>query len=126
MGVVARYLSLVEERDLARAAQYLAPGARLVFPGGAVYASLEEMAAGAARRYRWVRKRVDRWDAVVQEGGAVVVYCLGTLEGEAPDGHAFRGVRFVDRFVVEGGRIALHEVWNDLAEHRVASRPLDP
>lgn len=117
LEVVARYLELVERRDLEAAAAYLAPGARLVFPGGAVYLSLREMASEAARRYRFVKKRVERWDLTPDEGGDVVVYCLGTLEGEGVDGRPFHGVRFVDRFVVRDGLIVLHEVWNDLAEH---------
>lgn len=122
---VARYLRLAEERDLEAAGAYLAPGARLVFPGGVVYFSLRELASQVADRYRWVRKCVDRWDVLAQEDGGVVIYCLGTLEGEGVEGRRFRGVRFVDRFVVRDGLIVLHEVWNDLAEHGLTggSRP---
>jgi hypothetical protein len=122
VNLVARYLALVEARDFHRASQYLAPGARLVFPGGVVYSSLDEMSAAAASRYRWVRKRVERWDVVEHGRTKAVVYCLGTLEGETPDRRPFRGVRFVDRFVVEAGLVVLHEVWNDLAEHGIVSR----
>jgi limonene-1,2-epoxide hydrolase len=41
---------------------------------------------------------------------------FGTLYGEWPDGRAFEGIRFIDRFVVRGGRLADQKVWNDLGE----------
>jgi hypothetical protein len=47
-----------------------------------------------------------------------VVYCHGTLEGCWLDGTAFSGVRFIDRFLVQGGLLVSQDVWNDLAEHR--------
>jgi len=47
-----------------------------------------------------------------------VVYCHGTLSGEWPDGSAFSGIRFIDRFTVRAGKLADQTVWNDLAETR--------
>ncbi len=47
-----------------------------------------------------------------------MVYCTGTLEGQWLDGSAFAGIRFIDRFEVEAGRIVRQDVWNDLAEVR--------
>ncbi len=122
-GVVAhlqRFLDLVAARRLNEAEAFLAPGAVLVFPGGVRFRSLHEMAAAARGRYRWVHKRVERWDVLPGEDG-VTVYCLGTLEGEDVGGRPFAGVRFVDRFELRGGRIVRHEVWNDLAERGVGT-----
>ena len=38
--------------------------------------------------------------------------------GEWPDGTAFEGIRFIDRFVVVDGKITDQRVWNDLGEAR--------
>ncbi len=122
-GVVARlghFLDLVAARRLSEAEAFLAPGAVLVFPGGVRFTSLHEMAAAASRRYRWVRKRVERWDVLPGADG-VTVYCLGTLEGEDAGGRPFTGVRFVDRFELRDGQIVRQEVWNDLAEQGVVT-----
>jgi len=45
-----------------------------------------------------------------------VVYSLGTLYGAWPDGTAFEGNRYVDRYVVRHGLISRMDVWNDSAE----------
>jgi hypothetical protein len=50
--------------------------------------------------------------------GIAVVYTRGTLAGEWPDGTAFGGIRFIDRFEVTDGFITRQDVWNDLAEVR--------
>jgi len=52
--------------------------------------------------------------------GAAVVYTRGTLAGAWPDGAAFSGIRFIDRFEVTGGKITRQDVWNDIAEVRPA------
>jgi hypothetical protein len=48
--------------------------------------------------------------------GETIVYSVGTLYGEWPDGTPFEGNRYVDRFVVRGGKIVQMDVWNDSAE----------
>lgn len=121
VALVSRYLDLTGERRLEEAATCLAPGALLVFPGGARFADLREMAEAARGRYRWVRKRIERWDGCPGQDGAAVVYCLGTLCGEDAQGRPFQDVRFLDRFEIVEGRIVRQEVWNDLAERGVVS-----
>ena len=76
-----------------------------------------ECAAFNATRYRWVKKRIERTETVA--GGsdeATVVYSIGTLHGEWPDGTPFEGNRYVDRYLVRHGRIVQMDVWNDSAE----------
>jgi hypothetical protein len=101
--------------DQATLEAHLAPGAEIVFTGGRRFASPAEIGAFNATRYAWVRKAIDRWD-VTFDGEEVLVYSLGTLYGEWPDGTPFQGNRYIDRFVLVGGRITRMDVWNDSAE----------
>lgn len=118
VGVVRAYLAAMEARDLDRARAHLAPGFTMTFPGGVTMTRPEEVVAWAAPRYRFVTKRIERFDAT-----GPVVYCCGTLAGEWPDGRPFRDIRFVDRFEIADGLIRLQEVWNDLGEARGGGRP---
>ena len=115
--VVRDFLQAMGQRDLAAAAQCVAPGFEMVFPGHRRMRELAELGTWAATRYRDVQKDYERFDESWQ-GSHTVVFCSGTLFGHWPDGRAFAGVRFIDRFEVEGGKIRLQEVWNDLGEHR--------
>lgn len=123
--VVERFLRLAEERRLEEAEALLAPGALLVFPGSRRYDTLQEMVADARGRYRWVRKRIERWD-VITETERAIVFCIGTLYGEDLGGQPFDGVRFLDRFEVRDGRIVRQEVWNDLAETGIVAPGAGP
>jgi hypothetical protein len=70
-----------------------------------------------AARYKWVKKRIDKTETVA--GGSAahsVVYSLGTLYGEWPDGTPFEGNRYVDRYELRDGLITQMDVWNDSAE----------
>ncbi|MGY2050179.1 nuclear transport factor 2 family protein [Methylobacterium sp. JK268] len=118
--VVDAFLDASMRPDPEAAAAFMAPGVRIVFTGGRVFAHPRDATAFNARRYRWVKKRILRND-VVPGTEETVIYNLGTLHGEWPDGRPFEGNRYVDRFVVRGGLIVSHEVWNDSAE-----RLLDP
>ena len=115
--IVEAFLRALETRD-PRAAGFVAPGARIVFPGRHEFRSLEKLAAWAFTRYRAVRKTLERIDELpVDERGVTTVYVYGTLEGEWLDGSPFAGIRFVDRFEIdEHGLIVDQKVWNDLAE----------
>lgn len=115
-ALVRAFLDAMERRDLAAARAFLADDFAMLFPGGARFTRLEDLVAHGAGRYRWVRKRIERVDEAPAEGGTVV-YCFGTLYGEWPDGGAFEGIRFIDRFAVRAGRLADQKVWNDLGEH---------
>lgn len=115
--VVDEYLRLLMIPDPAAARRFVAPALHIRFSGGRVMHDPAECTAFNACRYRWVRKRVERTETVA--GGTAdetVVYSLGTLHGEWPDGTAFEGNRYVDRYVLRAGRIVQMDVWNDSAE----------
>ena len=113
--VVRAYLAAMEARDLPAARACLGPGFTMTFPGGVTMTALEDLIAWAAPRYRFVTKSYEGFDAL---GG--VVYCFGALSGEWPDGTAFAGIRFIDRFALQGGLITRQDVWNDMGEARGA------
>lgn len=113
--LVEQYLSRCEARDLSAASRLLASEALIVFPGGVRYRTLEEMVAGAATRYRTVRKHRLAPVVAAREDGATLVISQGTLEGEALDGTRFSGVRYLDLFIVQDGLIREQHVYNDLA-----------
>ncbi|MEM9141148.1 MAG: nuclear transport factor 2 family protein [Pseudomonadota bacterium] len=115
--LVLKYLSLMEARDLSAAQAMLADDFEMIFPGTAPMRSLEELVEWAAPRYRSVNKTYDAIEAFQGDGGAIV-YTRGTLAGAWPDGTPFNGIRFIDRFEVEGSKIIRQDVWNDIAEVR--------
>ena len=113
--IVERFLVASMVPDPETAAQYIAADLQITFTGGRRYDHPRETAAFNARRYKWVKKRMERTD-VVAGHGETIVYNLGTLYGEWPDGTPFEGNRYVDRFVVRGDKIVQMDVWNDSAE----------
>lgn len=115
--LVDEYLRLLMIPDPAAAAAFIAPDLRIRFTGSRAMKHPSECSAFNARRYAWVKKRIERTEVVAGGSEAeTVVYSLGTLYGAWPDGMAFEGNRYVDRYVVRHGRIAQMDVWNDSAE----------
>lgn len=115
--IVDEYLRLLMIPDPAAAAAFTAPDLRIRFTGNRAMKHPSECSAFNALRYAWVKKRIERTEVVA--GGSeqeTVVYSLGTLHGAWPDGTAFEGNRYVDRYVVRHGRITQMDVWNDSAE----------
>lgn len=115
-AVVRAFLAKMEARDLEAARARLAPGFAMVFPGTGPMTTLEELIAWSKPRYSGVRKTFEAVEVSEAPDGAAVVWCRGTLAGDWPDGTAFSGIRFIDRFEVSGGLIRRQDVWNDLAE----------
>ena len=116
-AVVNEFLRLIMIPDPVAARRLTSPDLKIRFTGGRAMRDPAECAAFNAGRYRWVKKRIEQTDTVV--GGTPdesVVYSLGTLYGEWPDGQPFEGNRYVDRYVVSHGLITQMEVWNDSAE----------
>lgn len=130
-AVVDEFLRLIMLPDPVAARRYTAPGLAIRFTGGRAMADPAECTAFNQARYAWVKKRIERTETVgattvhAPHGGAhaanadpedTVVYSIGTLHGEWPDGTPFEGNRYVDRYVVRHGLITHMEVWNDSAE----------
>jgi len=121
--VVDEFLRLIMIPDPDSARRYTAPDLRIRFTGGRSMSDPKECTAFNRSRYKWVKKRIERTETVglvsgngVAVDGEAIVYSLGTLYGEWPDGTPFQGNRYVDRYVVRAGLITQMEVWNDSAE----------
>jgi hypothetical protein len=123
-AVVEAFLQASMVPDPQTAARYIADELEITFTGGRKYHHPRETTAFNAKRYKWVKKRMERTD-VVPGAGETIVYNLGTLHGEWPDGTPFDGNRYVDRFVVRGGKIVQMDVWNDSAERLLTRAGID-
>src|SRR5436305_4596062 len=112
--IVEAYLTASMIPDPEAAAAYMKPGTVITFTGGREFDHQRGQTGFKAKRYRWDKKKMDRFDVCP---GAVetVVYSIGTLYGEWMDGTPFEGNRYVDRFVVTGRQIVNMDVWNDSA-----------
>ncbi len=120
-AVVDEFLRLIMIPDPVAARRYTAPALQIRFTGGRAMNDPTQCTAFNAGRYRWVKKRIERTETVavstaVGSDSETVVYSLGTLYGEWPDGTPFEGNRYVDRYVVRHGLITQMDVWNDSAE----------
>ena len=113
--IVEKFLVASMVPDPETAALYIAEPLKLTFTGGRKFSHPRESAAFNTKRYKWVKKAMERSD-VVPGCGETIVYNIGTLYGEWPDGTRFDGNRYVDRFVVRGSKIVQMDVWNDSAE----------
>ncbi|UES40029.1 nuclear transport factor 2 family protein [Roseibium aggregatum] len=118
--IVREYLDASMKPDPDLAATYVADDVTITFTGGRVFNHPSGPTGFNAKRYNWVKKKMDRFD-VARGADGVVVYSVGTLYGEWPDGTAFEGNRYVDRFEVNDGKITKMDVWNDSAE-RILTR----
>ncbi|WP_024513940.1 nuclear transport factor 2 family protein [Bradyrhizobium sp. Tv2a-2] len=115
VAIVRAFLDASMKPDAERAASYIAADFKLTFTGGRSFDHPSGSIGFNAKRYRWVKKAIERFD-VVTGGEETIVYSIGTLYGEWPDGTPFKDNRYIDRFVVRGGRIVRMDVWNDSAE----------
>ncbi len=114
-ALVTRYLDLFMEGRVGEAEAMLAPGASLIFPGGAVQTSLPEVAQEVGRLYESIGKTVTRtWAGY--HGDDIIVTMTGYLFGVSRTFGAFQDVRFIDFFTVRDGQIVTQEVINDAAQ----------
>lgn len=115
--VVEAYLQASMIPDPVRASRYVGADLQITFTGARQFSSVAEVAAFNASRYRKVGKQFERTEAVASAApDEFTVYNSGTLFGEWPDGEAFSGNRYIDRFTVRRDKIVRMEVWNDSAE----------
>lgn len=121
--IVRLYLDASMKPDPVAAAAYVHDDVVITFTGGKVFDHPSGPTSVNQHRYRWVKKRLGRFDECRTDDG-LVVYSLGTLYGEWPDGEAFEGNRYIDRFLVRDGKIATMDVWNDSAERLLTKNGL--
>ena len=134
--VVDEFLRLIMIPDPVAARRYTAPDLRIRFTGNREMRDPAECTAFNQGRYRWVKKRIERTETVsavtahvpgaAADAEATVVYSVGTLHGEWPDGTPFEGNRYIDRYVVRNGLIVDMQVWNDSAEWLLVRAGLVP
>ena len=117
--IVRGFLAAMEARDLDAAKAHLADNFTMTFPGNARFTELGELVAWARQRYQSVKKSYEGFDTAFH-GTRSTVFCFGTLSGSWLDGSGFSGIRFVDRFELEGETIVSQMVWNDMAEMKPA------
>ena len=116
-AIVEAYLTAHMIPDPVAAKAFVAPDFDITFTGGRRMKDPAEATAFNKGRYKWVKKKFERWDVVTGgTPGETVVYSIGTLYGEWLDGTPFSGNRYVDRYVLRGGKIVKMDVWNDSAE----------
>ena len=124
VAIVRDFLDASMKPDAERAASHIAADFKLTFTGGRTFDHPSGSIGFNAKRYRWVKKAMDRFE-VVPGTDETIVYSIGTLYGEWPDGTAFNGNRYIDRFVVRGGKITRMDVWNDSAERILERNGID-
>ena len=122
--IVRVYLETHIIPDPDAAARYVAPNFELTFTGGRKFDTPTGATGFNARRYKWVKKKMERFETVPGED-ETIVYSLGTLYGEWSDGTPFEGNRYIDRFVVRDGLIVSQDVWNDSADRLLIKNGLD-
>ena len=135
-ALVDEFLRIIMIPDPEAARHFTAPDMRIRFTGGRKMSQPADCTAFNASRYKWVKKRIERTETVVTtavtaagtalEADETVVYSIGTLYGEWPDGTPFEGNRYVDRYVVRAGLITEMDVWNDSAEWLLTRAGLVP
>lgn len=119
--MVERVMLAAMDGDRETTNALMAPDVEIHFAGGQRLREPAEIKAVNANRYRTVKKDIERWD-VAYEGDAIIAYSIGTLYGEWFDGTPFEGDRYIDRFVIKGGKIVRMDVWNDSAERLLLKR----
>src|SRR5436853_6772960 len=83
--IVEKFLVASMVPDPETAARYIAEPLKLTFTGGRKFSHPRESTAFNAKRYKWVKKKMERSD-VAPGDGETIVYNIGTLYGEWPDG----------------------------------------
>jgi len=89
--IVEAYLIASMKPDPDRAASYMKPGTVITFTGGRTFDHPRGPTGFNAQRYRWVKKKMDRFD-VCPGAGETVVYNIGTLYGQWIDGTPFEAI----------------------------------
>lgn len=113
--IVRQFLEASMVPDPDTAMSFMSPDVAITFTGGKQFTHPRDIAQVNRRRYKLVKKRMDHFDVIPGAKGTIV-YCVGVLYGEWPDGQSFEENRYIDRFVIRDGLIVEMDVWNDSAE----------
>ena len=113
--LVKNFLYAVENRELKIAQNYLSPSCTMIFPGGKVIHSLDELVEWSKERYSFVKKEFEKFDIFDGEDEQII-YSIGMLNGRDNNKKIIKDVRYIDRFTIREGKIINIQVWNDLAE----------
>ena len=122
--VVEAYLTASMIPDPDAAAAYMKPGTVITFTGGREFDHPRGPTGFNARRYRWVKKKMDRFDV-----------CPGTRRDRRLQHrhavrrmdrrHAVRGQPLCRPLRGQGGQIVKMDVWNDSAERILVQRGIE-
>lgn len=115
--LITDFIAAINARDPKAAEAYLAPGFKLIFPGPTEFTAVAPFLEWASGRYRSAEYSYDGFDLVGAEGGMLLVYSSGSLDGELINGEKFEKIRYCDRFRIKNGKILTKETWSDMAEY---------
>src|SRR4029078_11224690 len=87
-GIVEAYLTASMIPDPDAAAAYMAPGTVITFTGGREFDHPRGPTGFNAKRYRWVKKKMDRFD-VCPGGEENVVFSIWSTYGDWHEGNSF-------------------------------------
>lgn len=113
--VVSNFLHASMIPDPEQAATFMSKDVDITFTGRRDMKDTMAITEFNRARYMWVKKSIKQYDAVQKEDHCVV-YSIGYLYGQWPDGTEFHGNRYTDRFEVRNGLITKMDVLNDSAE----------
>ncbi|WP_136485673.1 nuclear transport factor 2 family protein [Vibrio sp. H11] len=113
--IVSQFLEASMKPDPETAATFMDEQVKITFTGRREMANAQAITAFNQQRYQWIKKDIMQYDAV-QKADHCVVYSIGYLYGQWPDGRHFNGNRYTDRFEVKNGKITKMDVLNDSAE----------
>jgi ketosteroid isomerase-like protein len=117
IDIARDFLDALDRHDLSAATALLMPHFSMRVTGGHRFATLAEFIAYASGRYAAMRKSGRQYDACDAALG-VVVYARGTMSGEWRDGGSFHDVRWIDRFLIQNGRITELQTLSEIGEFR--------
>ncbi len=113
--VIRKFLEASMKPDPETAATFMDDNVNITFTGRREMANAQEITEFNQQRYRWVKKNILQYDAMLKDDHCVV-YSIGYLYGQWKDGRHFDGNRYTDRFEVRDGKITKMDVLNDSAE----------
>jgi ketosteroid isomerase-like protein len=117
VDVVKMFLEGMSRRDFTAMEAVMAPNFKMTVTGGSAFSHPREFAAQSKGRQKSAIKTTDKYEEIPTGKGAIV-YSIGSMAGEWNNGTKYAGVRYIDRFEIENGKIVDMNVYSDMAEFR--------